>query len=239
MLRFKYLVLMFIILLPAQVLAEAGIKLTSNNEIVSWHKETLTICNQISNKDIKNINTYLQLSIDTWNNSHISPTITIANNNCDITVNYNLVTIDPSPLAITKLTYNNDTGEIYYAEIIINNKYDSEIGNGNNKKLYDVPSFLAHEIGHALGLNEDLEDSESTMYYATKRGTTYKGDLNQSDLNAISKIYSNGKSIQQINDQQVNNYGSCSFNKNKNYNYVIVILFIIMLMVRTSNHRQL
>lgn len=229
----RLFIILFLLITPSIAHTEAAIKYSQDNRTVSWRKENLTVCNNISSQDIKNINNYLQLAITTWNDSGVSPTINIGNNNCDIIVTYQSVTTDNNPLAINKLNYEAYSGEIFSAEIVVNSNHDFEIGNGKNKKLFDVPSFLSHEIGHSLGLGEDMEDNQSTMYYATKRGDISKRDLNQSDLNAISKLYNNKQAIEQLNDQQVRSYGSCSISHNQNkYSLIIILLIIILYKLR-------
>jgi hypothetical protein len=55
--------------------------------------------------------------------------------------------------------------------------------------LYDLQSILTHEFGHLLGLREDYDNEQATMYAYSWPGEVHKRDLDDSDIDALWAIY--------------------------------------------------
>lgn len=92
---------------------------------------------------------------------------------------------DADTLALTHVTYNLDTGELYDADIEINtaqNKFSLD-GTGTDPDLLAV---LTHEAGHFLGLAHST-DPNATMY-AHYVGTSMR-TLAPDDVDAICSVY--------------------------------------------------
>lgn len=60
------------------------------------------------------------------------------------------------------------------------------------KRGYDLEATLAHELGHAIGL-EHVADPGATMYALTEPCDTGKRDLSESDLQEMAALYGGGE----------------------------------------------
>jgi MYXO-CTERM domain-containing protein len=120
-------------------------------------------------------------------------------------------------LAITVLTYDAQ-GRILDADIAINGVYrfgdaanptcprkskkahspqgfggpidpSCTLGCHGDFHLYDLQSILTHELGHLLGLREDYDNEQASMYAYSWPGEVHKRDLADSDIDALWAIY--------------------------------------------------
>ncbi len=92
-------------------------------------------------------------------------------------------------LASTAIFWNQTTGEILDADILINDfGFDWSTSDKPEKGKYDLQNTATHEIGHLLGLDHS-DDPESTMYWDSPPEETKKRDLNKDDIEGICQIY--------------------------------------------------
>ncbi|MCC6646491.1 MAG: matrixin family metalloprotease [Polyangiaceae bacterium] len=89
-------------------------------------------------------------------------------------------------LALTTLTFNVDSGEIYDADIEINGT--QKITAGDVEVVNDLASILTHEAGHFLGLGHS-PDGEATMYREYVPKSTSMRDLADDDRKGVCSIY--------------------------------------------------
>ena len=96
-------------------------------------------------------------------------------------------------LAVTVLTYDNATGRILDADVLLNGggryfqrfEQDESVAEDTPVSIenptgttstqgktsrFDVQSIVTHELGHFFGLGEDYDDTRTTMYIATRPG---------------------------------------------------------------------
>jgi hypothetical protein len=93
-------------------------------------------------------------------------------------------------LALTATSYRNSTGEILDADIRINDQFFTFSTTDNPEEvMYDLRNMLTHESGHLLGLDENPDYPESTMYPGSSNGELVKRDLSQDDIIAICDTY--------------------------------------------------
>jgi hypothetical protein len=98
-----------------------------------------------------------------------------------------------STLALTTVTYNVDTGEIYDADMELNS---ANIGFTTGDKFikYDLLSIAAHETGHFLGLSHSA-DTNATMFSDYMPGAVGLRTLEPDDIAAICATYPPGDAI--------------------------------------------
>lgn len=89
-------------------------------------------------------------------------------------------------LALTTVTFNVDTGEIYDADMELNGTAD--ITTDPASPRYDLQSIVTHEAGHFLGLSHS-PDASATMFRTYAGGTTSLRSLSQDDVDGVCAIY--------------------------------------------------
>jgi hypothetical protein len=119
-------------------------------------------------------------------------------------------------LAVTVVTYDDATGSIVDADLLVNGggrffaNFDHDESSGGDPvsienpatassdapatipaqtPRFDVQSVVTHEIGHFLGLGDDQDDAMATMYARTAAGEIHKRLLTSTDATVITALY--------------------------------------------------
>lgn len=122
-------------------------------------------------------------------------------------------------LAITVLTYDNASGRILDADIIVNGSYRfavlQDVGSAaraptpvsgahpsttdgiahqdeaqSTDTVYDLHHVVAHELGHSLGMNDELERKDALMYrYSAPNDATLRAPASD-DIAGLAELYS-------------------------------------------------
>jgi hypothetical protein len=97
---------------------------------------------------------------------------------------------DPNnTLALTTVTFNPETGEIYDADMEINTQAQKmTVVDPVPADGFDFASIVTHEAGHFLGIAHS-GDSNATMYASYRPGSTRMRELAPDDVNAICAVY--------------------------------------------------
>lgn len=93
-------------------------------------------------------------------------------------------------IALTTVTYDTGTGEIFDADIEVNSaQYTLTLGDTNVQT--DLLSVLTHEVGHFFGLAHAQQPmfANATMRPSYENGTTDLRHLSTDDINAICTTY--------------------------------------------------
>jgi hypothetical protein len=90
-------------------------------------------------------------------------------------------------LALTTVSYNVDTGEIYDADIELNSA-NVQLTTSDTAVKYDLLSILTHETGHFLGLAHSPEPG-ATMSDLYTKGDTSLRELEEDDIQGICAVY--------------------------------------------------
>lgn len=115
-------------------------------------------------------------------------------------------------LAITLAFWDERTGSIAEVDIVINAKVPfSVLDDGERQRdehdrdgveqadvhqhrecisgAYDLQNVLTHEVGHFMGLGEDMKVDEASMYYRSHRCETQKRTLARPDESSVITLY--------------------------------------------------
>ncbi len=95
-------------------------------------------------------------------------------------------------LALTTVTYNTRTGEIYDADVEINSA-NNQLTTGDTEVVSDLLSILTHEAGHFLGLAHTTRRG-ATMFAEYLPGSTSLRQLSSDDVAGICAVYPAGRS---------------------------------------------
>jgi hypothetical protein len=96
-------------------------------------------------------------------------------------------------LALTTVTYNLDTGEIYDADLEVNSA-DNKLTTSDTAVEFDLLSITTHEAGHFLGLAHSMT-ADATMFPAYKPGEIGLRSLDADDVLGICAVYPAGAPI--------------------------------------------
>ena len=92
-------------------------------------------------------------------------------------------------LAKTSVTYNDQTGEIYDADIEVNAANNTLTITDDPKKVeYDLQAILTHEAGHFIGIAHS-PDGNAVMYASYSPGSISQRTLTPDDVEAVCTIY--------------------------------------------------
>jgi Matrixin len=102
-------------------------------------------------------------------------------------------------VAVT-ISYADEDGTLVEADMIVNNAYDFTIIANPGATTpapatcgghYDVQNVTTHEVGHFLGLGEDMSDETATMFITSLPCQTHKRTLTADDTTAMTSLYAN------------------------------------------------
>ena len=96
-------------------------------------------------------------------------------------------------LALTTVTFSVSTGDLYDADIEVNSNpaiNKLTVDDPTGRPVYDLPSILAHETGHFLGLaHTQPENTDATMGAKYKQGDSYMRTPALDDVCGICTVY--------------------------------------------------
>lgn len=112
-------------------------------------------------------------------------------------------------LAKTSVTYNDQTGEIYDADIEVNTANNTvTITDDPRKVQYDLQAILTHEVGHFIGIaHSPLPDA--VMYASYNPGSTTQRELTPDDVEAVCNIYPPNSGVPCETDPRGGFSGTC------------------------------
>lgn len=103
--------------------------------------------------------------------------------------------LDRAVLALTLLTRNSATGEIVDADVILDAERNRfrQLTNEGMLGLPGAPNdyqnVITHEFGHVLGLIEDPDHADSTMFPSSQPGEVSKRRLSHVDVESAARAY--------------------------------------------------
>jgi hypothetical protein len=95
---------------------------------------------------------------------------------------------ETNALAITSITFDTASGEIYDVDMEINGQQPLFVGDVVPPTSYDLQSILTHEAGHFFGLSHS-PDPRATMFSRYTAGSTSLRVLGDDDIQGICAVY--------------------------------------------------
>ena len=95
---------------------------------------------------------------------------------------------DPRMAGLTMRSVRKPDNAILEADAKIN-ATDWGFVDGSADGKLDLQSVLTHELGHTLGLLDDFDHEEATMFYGSKDQDVSKRDLSDEDVAALAHAY--------------------------------------------------
>ena len=91
-------------------------------------------------------------------------------------------------LAKTSVTYNDETGEIYDADIEVNAANNTVTLPTSKRVDYDLQAIMTHEVGHFIGIAHS-SDGSAVMAPTYSPGSIAQRTLTPDDVGAVCEIY--------------------------------------------------
>jgi hypothetical protein len=191
---------------------------STNGNSIYWGQRTIVL-HPVRNNYIEynNLVTALNWAANQWNKPGCSDLnfeigneaqsnqigFNIPQSESDEVFNENIITISETglpndALAITTVTFDDETGEIYDVDIELNiaNFNFADCSISDCLDAHDLKNTLTHELGHALGLDHTDNNIFSVMNDSSFVGDMSKRYLTQTDIDAICYIYPKGEIAQ-------------------------------------------
>jgi hypothetical protein len=204
-----------------------GIKQTAKGARVRWQKDSIDVVVDKSFSELAGPNVF-NAAVDAWRATGATLPSVSTQSGKDRQIGYkskgeneNVVVFAPfgyaranGALAITVLSFEEATGRIVDADILLNGggrffqQFDTDESSGDfisidgtgvpasdatptNSKTakFDVQSVITHELGHFFGLGEDFDDDKATMYVSTRHGETHKRVVTKSESDVVAALY--------------------------------------------------
>lgn len=96
----------------------------------------------------------------------------------------------PGQLAVTVVSFDDRTGRVLDADVILRDDVKfSPTPTDDKEKTYDLVRILSHELGHSLGLGDELVNTKSVMYLYTRPNDASKRVPTADDVAGIRALY--------------------------------------------------
>jgi hypothetical protein len=198
------------LLIPSSAFAYK-IKTTESGKHILWSKNKVII--QVAPEveemlGVEDSNESTLSAADAWRGFGNSPDLVVESGESEESTDENGTPIvglkvgspwayKPNNLAVTVTTYNEVTGQIIKAEVLLNENSRFELFGEEGKKPvetrnYDIEAVLVHEFGHLLGLQDNDGDPAVTMWPIIEPGETIKRTLEEDDQQGVVAAYAQG-----------------------------------------------
>lgn len=189
------------------------IKHAPSGNLVRWSRPNVSWTIDRSVQEVLGGEGAVRTAVDAWSGQGGAPSLTVADDQATLVPGFDRVNgiffmpegFGPAgdALAVTILSYDERTGEILDADIILNGKYHfapvepvdpetSTLAATGAPATYDVGRVVAHEMGHALGLSDEPAQKAALMYPYIARSSALPTAPATDDVNGLEALYVNG-----------------------------------------------
>jgi len=193
------------------------VKHATGGELVRWRRPGVTWTVDPSVEEIAGAEDAVSAALAAWSRQSGAPALSLAAKGAKLKPGLdgangiffvkNGYAPAGSALAVTVLSFDDRTGEVLDADIVMNGKYelgtiDAELPaptktDDPGAQTYDVGRVLAHEMGHALALSDEPEREDALMYPYVARGLALRAAPGVDDLAGIETLYATGAETEQ------------------------------------------
>lgn len=198
------------------------VKRTARGELVHWERDAVSFVVDRSIDELPRGHEALGAALGSWSGRVGAPELGESDAATAAVPGYDGVSAiyfrpggyEPAgrALAITVLTYDNKTGRILDADVIVNGRYRFDVletprpASGphlastdeilhedeprSEQEVYDLTHVLAHEVGHTLGLNDEFARDDALMYRYSKPHDASVRTPTSDDVEGLAHVYS-------------------------------------------------
>jgi hypothetical protein len=181
-----------------------GVKHSAQGELVRWHRDRVTWTVDRSVRGVAGASAAIEAAVGAWTERGGAPILAAGPPDATIqpgfdgknVVYYAADGYGPagSALAVTLLSFDDRTGEVLDADVVLNGKYHfapivNDAHDKHDEPTYDIGRVMAHEMGHALGLSDELADVDALMYPYIPRSRSLATSPRADDLAGLTQLY--------------------------------------------------
>lgn len=137
----------------------------------------------------------------------------------------------PGQLAVTVVTYDEASGRVLDADVILRPDVDLQGTPGADEaKSYNLLRITSHELGHSLGLGDETDNTKAVMYLYTRPNDASKQTPTADDLAGIRVLYN-------MKQPDRTGGGGCSAAGARDYGGVALLGLVAALAVASRRRR--
>jgi hypothetical protein len=185
------------------------VKHSAEGELVRWKRANVTWAVDRSVRAVAGAESAIATAVDAWTERGGAPALEAGGADGSLepgfdgknAIFYAGEGFEPAgdALAVTLLSFDDRTGEVLDADIVLNGKYHlapiaavearPSFAGVPEAATYDVRRVVAHEMGHALGLSDEPREEDALMYPYVPRARALPTSPNVDDLAGLTELY--------------------------------------------------
>ncbi len=185
------------------------VKHTPGGQLVRWTESSIAFTVARTVRHVPGGEDAVASATSAWSKQAGGPALTVAATNVKLEpgldgksgVFFEADGFEPAgkALAVTILSFDDATGAVLEADIVLNGRYELGRVDPSAKRpstdaeddasVYDVDRVVAHEMGHALGLSDELANEDALMYPFVPRAAVLRATPDADDVAGLETLY--------------------------------------------------